>query len=77
MSSLFALPPQERENNKIVSRNVINEDEEEEAENSNVRAVGRPNNCSFDDLFFGNHMKKFNPAQVWEQCGSVTTVMTK
>ena len=45
------LPPQERENNDIDLRNVIIEDEEEEeAENSDVRAAGRPNNYSFDGL---------------------------
>lgn len=45
------LPSQERENNDIDLRNVIIEDEEEEeAENSDVRAAGRPNNYSFDGL---------------------------
>ena len=32
---------------------------------------------SFDDLFFGNQVKTFNPAQVQEQCSSVSSVKTK
>ena len=28
-------------------------------------------------FFFGNQVKTFNSAQVQEQCGSVTSVMTK
>ena len=45
------LPPQEPKNNDIDLRNAIIEDEEEEeAENSHVRPAGRPNNYSFDGL---------------------------
>ena len=69
------LLPQERENNNIDLRNVIIEDEEEEeAENSDVKAAWRPSNYSFDDFLFRNEVKTFNPAQVQEQCGSVTSV---
>ena len=31
----------------------------------------------FTHLFFGNQVKTFNPAQVQEQCDSVTSVRTK
>ena len=71
------LPPQEPENNDIDLRNVIIEDEEEEAESSDVKAAGRPSNYSFNDFCFGNRVKTFNPAQAQEQCGSVTSVKTK
>ena len=73
------LPPQERENNNIGLGNVIIEDEEEgEAENSDVKAAGRPSNYDFlNDFLFRNQLKTFNPAQVQEKSGSVTSVKTK
>ena len=68
------LSPQKPDNDEIDLRNIIIEDEEaEEADNSNVTAAGMPNNYSF----FGNQVQTFNPAQVQEQWFSVTSGKTK
>lgn len=51
------MPPQESENDGIDLRNVIIEDEEAgEADISDERAAGRPNNSSFDGLEWTKHL---------------------